>query len=576
DEIAPHILRAAAKPGTASLVGVRFSEPIPVDTLASPQFRLNETTPVRIHKPQLKYSSEIVLEFPDLVAGVVVARGISDAAKNTTVESRVRLHLQPAKESIVINELLYEPLVDEFDGIPDQPEFIEIRSLSGEPQVLGDCVLSGRSNENGARDLLNFETDNAVLSPHGLAVIVSGDDASLLRRAFPELPADASIATILESSLRLTNEGGRVALECPDAGIIDVVVYTPEWHEDSMPSTRGRSLERIDATAASSRATNWTTSRALTGATPAFENSVTPSQPASPASLGDIAITEVMFEPRSDDQSFQFEYIELYNLSEKRIDLNGFYATDSGAGSDSTGIRIWYDPAVLAPDQYGLVISNPFDDTDDDIVTRAFPSFTDSAALTSTLRRRRFTLPNQGGEIALHNPEGVLIDRVVYSSDWHHPHLAESRGISLERISETLSGTLPSNWTSSVHLEGGTPGLPNSVRSSPAPGRRSLEISPSPFLPDRDGDRDHTTIRYRFKAVRPFVQATIFDSRGRPVRRLSTGTISSSDGSLIWDGFDDAGALVRSGIYVIYLRATDVVSNSTEELRGVVVAARIK
>jgi len=71
--------------------------------------------------------------------------------------------------------------------------------------------------------------------------------------------------------------------------------------------------------------------------------------------------------------------------------------------------------------------------------------------------------------------------------------------------------------------------------------------SPNPF-------RFHTTLRLSL-AQPGFVAADIYDVRGCRVRRLARGVLEEGAGSITWDGRDESGRPLASGIYFLRLNA---------------------
>lgn len=74
------------------------------------------------------------------------------------------------------------------------------------------------------------------------------------------------------------------------------------------------------------------------------------------------------------------------------------------------------------------------------------------------------------------------------------------------------------------------------------------QVYPNPFNPS-------TTINYDLPQT-SVVHLTVFDLKGRVVRKLRDG-VSESAGSrhAIWNGYNDQGRQVSSGVYVYRLRA---------------------
>ncbi len=57
-------------------------------------------------------------------------------------------------------------------------------------------------------------------------------------------------------------------------------------------------------------------------------------------------------------------------------------------------------------------------------------------------------------------------------------------------------------------------------------------------------------------------EVTIYDINGRPVRRLGPGTGESGGHALVWDGRNDVGSRVASGIYFCRARNGQVESSA--------------
>jgi hypothetical protein len=75
---------------------------------------------------------------------------------------------------------------------------------------------------------------------------------------------------------------------------------------------------------------------------------------------------------------------------------------------------------------------------------------------------------------------------------------------------------------------------------------RLLQNFPNPFNPS-------TTIQYWVAEENP-VQITIYNVNGQKVRTLVTGTCTPGRYTTVWDGRDDRGLAVSSGLYLYRLR----------------------
>jgi hypothetical protein len=74
------------------------------------------------------------------------------------------------------------------------------------------------------------------------------------------------------------------------------------------------------------------------------------------------------------------------------------------------------------------------------------------------------------------------------------------------------------------------------------------DLSPNPFNP---------RVRIAFSLDRPGpVELTVFDLRGRRVRTLLRESKQAGEDAVVWDGTDDSGASVASGVYTIQFRST--------------------
>jgi hypothetical protein len=71
---------------------------------------------------------------------------------------------------------------------------------------------------------------------------------------------------------------------------------------------------------------------------------------------------------------------------------------------------------------------------------------------------------------------------------------------------------------------------------------------PNPLRPDRSGFNAGTVIRYEVSEP-GFVSLEIYDVLGQKVRTLVSGSKSMGSYHVLWDGTDDAGNVVPSGVY---------------------------
>ena len=297
---------------------------------------------------------------------------------------------------------------------------------------------------------------------------------------------------------------------------------------------------------------------------------------------GDLVVTEIMYRPLSDDfddRPNQPEYFEVVNPTERWISLQGLFTTnrprDTGE-ADTLDLGIGTEH-VAPSGGYAVVYAEPNPDNDAAPATldRAFPTQDLSAAADPTVvavPRSRLGLRVQPDRLRLHRADGIPIATVDYTPDWHASGVQDTRGLSLERISLTAPAANAMNWTSSAHPEGGTPGFPNSVGPPPAEvSTARVSADPSPFAPEVD---QATRIQYALPFPPDWVQLRIFDAHGRPVRTVEETVLSGPEGEVLWDGRNDAGRIVRMGIYVVLMEAQNWAEGTSTQHRTTVVVAR--
>lgn len=161
------------------------------------------------------------------------------------------------------------------------------------------------------------------------------------------------------------------------------------------------------------------------------------------AAAYDLLINEIMADPTPSHGLPDAEYIELYNRSDKVIDLEGFRLSNGSAPQT-------FPQKLLFPDAYLIVCDNG--DLDSMSVfgeTLALPSFP--------------ALVNSGGTLSLTDPAGNLIHYVAYSLETYKDPFKQSGGYSLELVNPLAPCLGEENWRASANLTGGSPGMENSI-----------------------------------------------------------------------------------------------------------------
>lgn len=307
--------------------------------------------------------------------------------------------------------------------------------------------------------------------------------------------------------------------------------------------------------------------------------------------VGELFINEIMYAPLADPHDGlpdQPEYLEVASTADRLITLSRIALADA---VDEAGISRYISATspvrpTLAPGAYAVFSAEPAHN--DSVAThgklaRAFPQLALLPPAVTLLAANRSTLslPLGGRLVRLvyrmdDGADDVVLDEVRYDPSWHHRAAMSTEGRSLERIRLDAPTDDPSNWSTSVAPDGGTPGHPNSVSrdvSEPVDAY-GIILDPSTFSPDDDGFDDLLHIRYVLRAGSSRVRVRIFDSSGHHVRALESATFSGREGTIVWDGFDDDGRRLPIGIYIILLDAVDPEAGTAETYRAVAVLAR--
>ncbi len=281
----------------------------------------------------------------------------------------------------------------------------------------------------------------------------------------------------------------------------------------------------------------------------------------------DIIINEILFHPISPG----VEYIELYNRSDKVIDLNkimiGTIKESFPNPADTIVKDIISTGRILLPKSYCLLSTNC------EIVKYQYDSnsdeFLDIEALPS--------LPNEEGHIIICDKSRNIIDEVFYSEKMHYDLLVETQGVSLERISSENPSNDKNNWHSaSYNVNYGTPGYKNSMTSDITEiyDDNEINVIPEIFSPDGDGFDDICNIFYDLDENGYTLNIKIFDSKGRLVNNLLNNSLVNNEGFVSWNGCDDNNHHLEPGIYIVQTEIFDLKGFVKRIRKAVVVATK--
>ncbi len=164
----------------------------------------------------------------------------------------------------------------------------------------------------------------------------------------------------------------------------------------------------------------------------------------------DVIINEIMADPDPVIGLPNVEWLELFNMSAKNIDLGTLFIRDA------TGTPKVLSQYILPPGGYV-------------VLTAASNVATLQAAVSGVVIESPLStsaLNNDGDLIVLTNANGDIINQVPYSVSWHTDSGKDDGGWSLERGNPFAPCQGSNNWGSCEADLGGTPGQQNSTFSN--------------------------------------------------------------------------------------------------------------
>jgi hypothetical protein len=254
----------------------------------------------------------------------------------------------------------------------------------------------------------------------------------------------------------------------------------------------------------------------------------------------DLIINEILFDPPPAGS----DYVELYNRSNKIIDLKQSYIANRGTnGAISNITAISAENYLLFPQEF-IVLSKDIDWVKSTYITQNPDAF-----ITVNLP----SYNNDKSSVVLLNAQGTIIDEVTYSDQWHFKLLDHTEGVSLERIDYNAPSQSAGNWHSAATSAGyGTPAYKNSQYHLDETVKGELKVAPEIISPDNDGQDDFATLSYNFPEPGYVANITIFDAAGRRVRSLQRNALCGTKGSFIWDGLGEKNQQLPVGIYIVF------------------------
>ena len=219
------------------------------------------------------------------------------------------------------------------------------------------------------------------------------------------------------------------------------------------------------------------------------------------------------------------DWIELYNPTEKEIDISRWIFKDS-----ENSHVFSFSPNTVIPSEDFLVLCQ-----DCDAFKHYFPE------VSNYTGEFNFGLSNEGELIRLYDPFLNLMDSLSYGNESPWPTEPDGQGATVELANPFSDNDLPENWVASGNH--GSPGTQNGAFSPDLPEKYALKQNyPNPF-------NTNTIIEYSIPEV-SHVTLKVFDLQGREVATLVEEDHPPGTYRVMLDKRD-----LSSGIYFSYLKA---------------------
>lgn len=240
----------------------------------------------------------------------VTFTGLRDLFDDDVGDAVLDVAVLPREHELIINEIMYDPRAIADDGLPDQPEYVELINVSDRLLAVSQLHLADAPDENGNPRSIHAGFPLSTSMPGGFVVIVAEPDASpdytsegKLASAFGSTAAlardEVTLLPVRRSTLSLPQSGRLIRILHVDGETITETRYRPDWHHPALDYTTGVALERMDPSPIADDDINWTTSTSASGGTPGAANSVYLTAATTPGRPG-ITVDPSIFSPDLD------------------------------------------------------------------------------------------------------------------------------------------------------------------------------------------------------------------------------------------------------------------------------------
>jgi len=277
----------------------------------------------------------------------------------------------------------------------------------------------------------------------------------------------------------------------------------------------------------------------------------------------DFLITEILFNPRAGGSDF----VEILNNSDYPLDLKDLSIGRIIKDSINSIQHLSKKQNLIEPGKYLALTADPANikkeyivkDTASIIKINPFPAFND----------------DEGTAVLI--SKGQKIDQLIYTEKMHFQLLKNTEGVSLERSNLKKPNNDPGNLRSATSASGfATPGYKNSQFSDDPVFQENFTIASKTFSPDNDGYEDLLEMNYQFPGPGKIANISIFNIHGVLIKKLIKNFTLNTQGSFVWDGFDEQGQIVSGGIYLLQAEFFDTEGRISRFNKPFVLAVKFK
>ena len=251
-------------------------------------------------------------------------------------------------------------------------------------------------------------------------------------------------------------------------------------------------------------------------------------------SPGEIVINEINY--NSTQEHDTGDWVELINKGQSTVDLSNWVLKDE----DDNHSFIFPEGTILDGNEYLIISQNQ----------NQFSSF--HSSINNLLGPMDFGFSGGGDQVRIYNNLGFLVDSLEYDDSDPWPNSPDGNGYTLELVNTDLDNSLATSWVGSINLYG-SPGLQNSSylnseeESSSLPNDyKILTPYPNPF----NGIVNIPIIISELSDKKLLIS----NIRGEIVKEILLNNINPGLHTLNWNGTNEKGFNVSTGIYFITLQ----------------------